>query len=110
MYYIYLIYAKTDGIIQWKVGISIHPDQRIKELKTANPNIVGICALYQISNRQIAYKTEMLLKRALKPFKIDGEWVEDIALNQSLFFEYCDKYFEIAKSIVQVNSNLNYDN
>ena len=54
LYSLYLISAITDGILQWKIGLSKHPNKRITELKTANPNIQQIDALYGIKNRQIA--------------------------------------------------------
>lgn len=105
MYSIYLICAITDNIRQWKVGLSKHPDKRIKELQTGNPNITGISCLYKISDRERAYKTEALLKAYLKPFKLRGEWIEDIALNETLFFEYCEKYEIIAKSLIEIKNN-----
>lgn len=106
MYYIYLMYSETGDIKQWKVGLSIHPDRRFKQLKCGNPNLKHIAVQYEISDRKLAYKTEALLKRFLKPFTINGEWVEYIALNQTLFIEYCNKYYNMAKSIVENTNNL----
>lgn len=109
MYNLYLIYAETEGIGQWKIGLSKHPKKRINELKTANPNIVGISVLYEINERDVAYKTETLLKRFLKPFKISGEWVDIIALNQTLFIEYCKKYESIARTLIEIEKNKKFD-
>ncbi len=105
LYSLYLISAITDGILQWKIGLSKHPNKRITELKTANPNIQQIDALYGIKNRQIAYKTEALMKKNLKSFQIRGEWIEGYALNQTLFTEYCILYEEIAITLVQIENN-----
>jgi hypothetical protein len=108
MYNIYLIHASVDGLTQWKVGLSKHPEKRINELKTANPNITHIHALYEISDRKIAYKTEAMLKNFLKPFKINGEWVEQIALNDILFFEYCERYEQLARTLITIKNNKNF--
>lgn len=104
-YSLYLISALTDGILQWKIGLSKHPNKRITELKTANPNIQQIDALYEIRNRQVAYKTEALLKKNLKSFQISGEWIEGYALNQTLFIEYCTMYEEIAQTLIEIENN-----
>ena len=105
MYSIYLISAYVDGILQWKVGLSKHPNKRLKELKTANPNIKDIHALYEINNRELAYKTEALIKKRLKEFKINGEWFESYSLNETLFFEYCDLCHGTAKALIQIKKN-----
>jgi len=105
MYNIYLIYAEMEGLGQWKIGLSKHPNKRVNELRTANPNIIGIIALHEIHNRQVAYKTETLMKRFLKPFQIGGEWYDIIALNQTLFLEYCTKYETLARILVEIENN-----
>lgn len=105
MYSIYLISAYNDGILQWKVGLSKHPQKRLKELKTANPNIKDIHALFEISNRELAYKTEAIVKKRLNEFKINGEWFTSYSLNETLFFEYCDISYGIAKTIIQIKNN-----
>lgn len=73
MYKLYLISSFNNDVLQWKIGLSKHPEKRINELKTSNPNIREIHALYEINNRELAYKTENLLKKRLKEFKINGE-------------------------------------
>lgn len=105
MYSIYLISAYNDGILQWKVGLSKHPKKRLSELKTANPNIKEIHALYEISDREIAYKTEAIIKQKLKEFKINGEWFESYSLNEVLFFEYCEMSYDLAKTLIQIKKN-----
>lgn len=108
MYNLYLIYAETEGIGQWKIGLSKHPNKRILQLKTANPNIKNISALYEIDDRAVAYKTETLIKKFLKSFQIEGEWVDVIALNQTIFLEYCKKYETQARVIIEINNNKNF--
>lgn len=103
MYSLYLISANIEGLIQWKVGLSRHPEKRLKELKTANPNIIGINALYEVNDRAVAYRIEAILKKNLKQFSIGGEWMEHIALNETLFIEYCTLYETLARVILKKN-------
>lgn len=103
MYSIYLISANIEGLIQWKVGLSRHPEKRLKELKTANPNIIGINALYTVNDRAVAYRIEAILKKNLKAFSIGGEWMEQIALTETLFIEYCTLYEDLARVILKKN-------
>jgi len=105
IYSIYLISAVNDGNLQWKIGLSKHPEKRLNELKTANPNVDKICALYEIKNRELAYKTEALLKKHLKDFKIRGEWIESYGINQTLFLEYCQMMEEIAQTLITIKNN-----
>lgn len=106
MYKIYLISAiNPEGHLQWKVGLSKHPDKRIKEIKTANPNKLNINATYSINERDVAYKTESLIHKFLDNFKIDGEWFESYSLNTDIFFVYCEKYEEIARILVKIEEN-----
>lgn len=106
MFNIYLIGAIIDeNIIQWKIGISIHPDKRLLQLKTSNPNIDKIYALYKIKDRELAYKTEALLKRKLKQFKINGEWIDHYGLNVDLFLLYCEMCETSASVIIENNNN-----
>ena len=109
MYNIYLISAINNGEKQYKIGLSIHPEKRINELKTGNPNIKQIEALYKINNRELAYATEAHLKRHLKDFKIHGEWFSSIILTTDTFFEYCKLSEEIANSLIKIKKNI-YDN
>jgi len=99
MFKIYLISAiNSEGHLQWKVGVSKHPDKRIKELATANPNNLTLEAIYHINDKEIAYKTEKLIHKFLGDFKINGEWFESYALND-------EKYENISKTLKIIEEN-----
>lgn len=109
MYKIYLIYSNTEGIVQWKVGITTDLNKRLQILKVGNPNIVGIDTYYEIQNREIAYKVETLLKRQLKNFKVQGEWFSHEALNTETFKYLCEKCEVNANIWKQIQDNINND-
>lgn len=105
-WYIYLISASYGEELIWKIGVSKHPEKRFKEHKTANPNLIEINALYIVKSSEIAYFIEARLKKYLEPFKINGEWFEQIALNPELFTIYCDKFNLNALSYIELQKNI----
>lgn len=107
MYKIYLIYAETDGIGQWKIGITTNLDKRIQILRVGNPNIIGAFAEYEIKNREIAYKVETLMKKHFKEYQLVGEWFAHQALNKKVFLEMCERYEANAKVWYQYKQNIN---
>lgn len=89
VHYIYLMYAETGAVGQWKIGISKHnPILRYKQLQTANPNMVKIATSYKVYN-DLGWQIEAALKRYYKPFKITGEWLRFEALNEKTFIKTC---------------------
>jgi len=113
-YNLYLIFAEIEGIGQWKIGVSKHPEKRLLELSTANPNIKGISVIYEVETRELAYMIESRLKKKLEPFKINGEWVEHVALNDTLFIEYCKHFDMLCSHIIEMKNtkkeNKKYEN
>lgn len=109
MYKIYLIFADTEGIGQWKVGITTDIDKRLQILKVGNPNIVGVESFHTIDNREIAYKTETLLKRYLRPHRIKGEWFSYDSLNSQTFKFLCEKCEANANICREIQDNINND-
>ena len=91
MYSIYLIRSEIEHIVQWKIGITKNKEQRLLELRTANPNIIGFEDSFEIRDRDIAYKVEALLKTQLEQYCIGGEWVEEKALDKKKFSDMCIK-------------------
>lgn len=87
VHYIYLMYAETNGIGQWKLGISKNnPELRYNQLKTANPNLIKISALYKVYN-DLGWQIEAALKRYYKMYKVNGEWYKYEALNEKEFLK-----------------------
>ncbi len=86
-HYIYLMYAETGPVGQWKLGISKHnPEFRYKQLQTANPNLVKIAAVYKVHS-DLGWQIEAGLKRYYKNYKIGGEWIRFEGLNEKTFLE-----------------------
>jgi hypothetical protein len=104
---IYLIKAEIDETIQYKIGLSKHPDRRFKELKTANPNIIGIDEVFVTESRDIAYKIESLMQNYYKQNKIDGEWFINIDKNE--FLNLCSKFEKNAKVYFNIQEKLKQD-
>jgi predicted GIY-YIG superfamily endonuclease len=109
LYKIYLIYSNTEGIVQWKVGITTDLEKRLQILKVGNPNIVGVDAYYEIDNREIAYKVETLVKKQLKSHKVKGEWFAHESLNSQIFKHLCEKCEVNANIWKQIQDNINND-
>lgn len=107
MYKIYLILSNTEGIGQWKVGITTDIGKRLQILKVGNPNIVGVEAYHEIENRVIAYKTETLLKKYLKPYQVKGEWFSEESLNPQTFKYLCEKCETNANIWMEIQNNIN---
>lgn len=107
MYKIYLIFANTEGIGQWKIGITTDIDKRLQILKVGNPNIVGVESTYEIYERDVAYKVENLIKRELKQYRVKGEWFSHDCLNAEIFKHLCEKNKENANILIQIQNNIN---
>jgi len=104
--YVYLIHSETDHINQYKIGISKHPENRIKELKTANPNIVGVVDKYLCDSREIAHKVETWFHKYYRIFNIDGEWFM-LDENELIDFTNNCKIFEArVKTHLEIEKNL----
>lgn len=79
------MYAEIGTIGQWKIGISKNnPELRFNQLKTANPNLLKISAIYKVYN-QLGWRIEAGLKRYYKIYKIRDEWFKYEALNEKEF-------------------------
>lgn len=107
MVYVYLIEAEIEDVIQYKIGVSKHPDKRINELKTANPNITDVKNKYNCENREYAFIVESLLHKKYLKNKINGEWYlleEDDIL---MFEKNCKTFYDRAKLAKQIKNNIN---
>lgn len=97
---VYLIKAEIDDIVQYKIGLSKHPQKRILELKTANPNIIDVVVQYETKNREYASFIEKSLHNHYKFNSIDGEWFKEIDYVQ--FVQLCEKFEHIAISCSKI--------
>ena len=82
---IYLIRG-NDG--RYKIGISKHPNKRIKELQTGNSDKLVIIDSYESPN---AHKIESALHRFYSYYRKEGEWFDLSVLEESKFIENCQR-------------------
>jgi translation elongation factor P/translation initiation factor 5A len=68
---VYLIKSEDTGY--FKIGVSKHPNKRIKELQTGNSSVLSIVTTYSSDN---AYKIEKTLHRRYSYLRKDGEWFD----------------------------------
>lgn len=87
---VYLVLSDTEGVMQWKIGVTTNLEQRLNSLKTANPNIVGVSKLYE-ADEERCYQIESFLKRTLKSHKINGEWIRYDGIDPDKFTALCEK-------------------
>lgn len=103
---IYLIYAEIGSIGQWKIGYTQRTAQhRINDMKTSNPNIVGVSAEYKVYSKY-GLEIETILKRHLKSYKIEGEWLRFEALTIKSFLHLCSTIELNIKAIKETNTIL----
>lgn len=105
-YKIYLIYADTDGIGQWKVGITTNINKRLQTLRVGNPNISHVECTYDIRSREIAYMVENLVHKRFKEYKINGEWFAEQCLNKDIFLNICEQMEYNANTAIQIQQNI----
>jgi predicted GIY-YIG superfamily endonuclease len=100
--FIYLIYAETDSVGQWKLGVTKRDiNERLKEHTVSNPNIVGVVAMYE-TDSNLSYSIESVLKRWYRKDKIRGEWITYDGLTKEKFLNDCSK---IEKNLKFIKNN-----
>jgi len=83
--YIYLIKSEVDETILYKIGFSKNPKQRLKELKTGNPNLELVASWATKHNR----KLESTLHNTYKHKNVNGEWFSLSPNEVEKFLEDC---------------------
>lgn len=91
---------KTDDS-RYKIGVSIKPKRRLKEVQTGNPNVVEIAAEYET---EIPYKIETVLHNRFSAQKENGEWY-NLSLNEEIeFVSMCEKIEANLKFLIENNN------
>jgi hypothetical protein len=67
------IYAIGNTTDKQKIGISKHPEKRLTELQTGNPDKLYIHYSFPITEKT-AYKFEATIHREINYKRINGEW------------------------------------
>jgi predicted GIY-YIG superfamily endonuclease len=86
---IYLIQSLENGY--YKIGVSKHPNKRLKELQTGNSSELKLIDLYQ---SEFAYQIEKTLQRRYSYLKKEGEWFDLSIENEVIFNNECKKIEE----------------
>lgn len=99
MKYIYLIQSLENSY--YKIGVSKHPQIRLKQHQTGNPSATKLIEVYA---SDFAYRVEKVLHRRYSYLKKEGEWFDlSIAIEVS-FIDECKK---IEENLVFIEKNGN---
>jgi predicted GIY-YIG superfamily endonuclease len=99
MKYVYLIQSLEDSY--YKIGVSVHPKQRLKELQTGNSSPLVLIETYQ---SEFAHKIERTLQRRYSHLKKEGEWFEMSISNEVSFLQECRVIDETLKMLKKNNN------
>lgn len=98
--YIYLIQSLEDGY--YKIGVSKHPNKRIKELNTGNSSPLKLIETYQT---EYADKIERALQRRYAHLHKKGEWFDMSISNEVSFRKECQNIEEMI-AFLKKNDNV----
>lgn len=99
--YLYVIRAiNTEHV---KIGISMNPFSRLKELQTANPYKLSLSLLFETTDD--AYKLEKSMHSYFKKFKSQGEWFSGI--DNSIIIQFIN-HKAVLVSIKQAKEDLTF--
>lgn len=99
MKFVYLIQSLEDSY--YKIGVSKHPQKRIKELQTGNSSELRLVEMYQSEFANLIEKT---LQRRYSHLHKEGEWF-DMGISQEVsFISECKQIEETLKFLKKNNS------
>lgn len=97
MKFIYLIQSQEDGY--YKIGVSKHPNKRLKQLQTGNSSELKLIESYQTEH---AHQVEKTLQRRYSYLKKEGEWFDIGVSEENTFLTDCkqidENIFKLKKS------------
>lgn len=99
MKYIYLIQSLENGY--YKIGVSKHPQKRMKQLQTGNSSQLKLIETY-LSNR--AHQIEKTIQRRFSHNRMEGEWFELSIENEINFVNEC-KQIDETLDFLEENNN-----
>jgi len=97
---VYLIQSLEDGY--YKVGVSKHPQKRVKQLQTGNSSELRLVESYQ---SEYANKIEKTLQRRYSYLKKEGEWF-DMDMSHEISFLMNCKQIEESFDILKEKGNV----
>lgn len=89
MKHIYLIQSLEDS--RYKIGVSKHPNKRLKQLQTGNSSELKLVESFQTD---YAYKIERTLQRKYSYLKKEGEWFDMSIEHEVSFLSECKRIEE----------------
>jgi hypothetical protein len=98
MKYVYLIQSLENSY--YKIGLSKHPNKRIKELQTGNSSELKLIETYE---SEFAHIIEKTLQRRYSHLRKEGEWFEMSISNEISFKNECKKIEENLKFLKKNN-------
>jgi len=101
MSYIYLIKNEVDDTVLYKIGFSKNPKQRLKELKTGNPNALEIVAEFETKHKR---KVETAFHNHYKTQNVSGEWFSLSSEEVDKFLENCQQMERNFDVLVRMNN------
>lgn len=99
MKYVYLIQSLENSY--YKIGVSKHPNKRLRELQTGNSSELKLIEVYQ---SEFAHAVEKTMQRRYSHLRREGEWFDMSLSNEISFIEECKK---IEKSLMFLKQNKN---
>ena len=100
MRYVYLIRNQESGT--YKLGVSKHPEQRVKELQTGNDDDIVLIESFQ---SKYPTKVETALHNKYAPNRKRGEWFNLYLENELTFKSDCVKIEENIEYLLK-NGNI----
>jgi hypothetical protein len=99
MKHVYLIQSLENSY--YKIGISIHPRKRVKELQTGNHSPLKLVETYRSEHANLI---ERALQARYSHLRREGEWFEMSVENEILFVNECRR---IEENLVFLKENGN---
>lgn len=99
MKFVYLIQSLEDSY--YKIGVSKHPQKRIKELQTGNSSELRLVEMYQ---SEFANSIEKTLQRRYSHLRKEGEWFDMGITNEVSFLNECKQIEETLTFLKKNNS------
>lgn len=84
MKHVYLIQSLEDS--RYKIGVSKHPQKRVKQLQTGNSSELKLIESYE---SEFAHRIEKSLQRRYSYLKKEGEWFDMSISNEVSFLKEC---------------------
>lgn len=100
MKYVYLIQSLEDSF--YKIGVSKHPEKRLKQLQTGNSSTLKLIDVYP---SEIANKIEKVIQRKYSHNQKVGEWFNLSIKEENSFKKECEK-IEESLTILKKSGNV----